>query len=115
MTSYQSKLSFEERIKESSRIRSKYIDRIPIIVEPHSSTDVSLDKNKYLVPSDFTVGQFVYVIRKRINLSPEKSLLMFINNTLPQNSVNISEVYLNHSDKDGFLYFSYTTDMNTFG
>ena len=38
---------------------------------------------RYLVPSDLTVGQFVYVIRKRIKLSPEKAIFIFTNNVLP--------------------------------
>lgn len=114
MASYKCKLSFEERVKESSRIRSKYIDRTPVIVESYKSTDVSIDKNKYLVPNDFTIGQFVYVIRKRINLSPEKALFLFINNILPHTSATIYDVYLSHHDKDGFLYISYTTE-DTFG
>ena len=39
--------------------------------------------DRYLVPSDLTVGQFVYVIRKRIKLSPEKAIFIFVNNVLP--------------------------------
>jgi len=35
------------------------------------------------VPADLTVGQFVYVIRKRIKLSPEKAIFIFVNNVLP--------------------------------
>jgi len=35
------------------------------------------------VPADLTVGQFVYVIRKRIKLAPEKAIFVFINNFLP--------------------------------
>lgn len=42
-----------------------------------------IDKKKYLVPADLTVGQFVYVIRKRIKLAPEKAIFIFVNNTLP--------------------------------
>lgn len=38
---------------------------------------------RYLVPADLTVGQFVYVIRKRIKLPPEKAIFVFINNYLP--------------------------------
>ena len=38
---------------------------------------------RYLVPADLTVGQFVYVIRKRIKLSSEKAIFIFIKNTLP--------------------------------
>ena len=42
-----------------------------------------IDKKKYLVPGDLTAGQFVYVIRKRIKLSPEKAIFIFVNNILP--------------------------------
>ena len=38
---------------------------------------------RYLVPSDLTVGQFVYVIRKRIKLSPEKAIFIFAAGVLP--------------------------------
>ena len=42
------------------------------------------DKNyRYLVPADLTVGQFVYVIRKRIKLSAEKAIFIFVDNVLP--------------------------------
>ena len=38
-----------------------------MIVEKAEKSDISdIDKQKYLVPADLTVGQFVYVIRKRI-------------------------------------------------
>ena len=39
--------------------------------------------HRYLVPSDLTVGQFVYVIRKRIRVSPEQAIFMFVRNVLP--------------------------------
>ena len=38
---------------------------------------------RYLVPADLTVGQFVYVVRKRIKLTPEKAIFIFIKNILP--------------------------------
>nr|QEM21006.1 ATG8c [Solanum lycopersicum] len=68
----------ERRQAESSRIREKYPDRIPVIVERAEKSDISdIDKKKYLVPADLTVGQFVYVVRKRINLSAEKETFVF--------------------------------------
>ena len=42
---------------------------------------------RYLVPSDLSVGQFVYVIRKRIKLPPEKAVFLFVNNALPPTGV----------------------------
>lgn len=38
---------------------------------------------RYLVPADLTVGQFVYVVRKRIKLSAEKAIFVFVKNSLP--------------------------------
>lgn len=38
---------------------------------------------RYLVPADLTVGQFVYVIRKRIKVASDKAIFMFVKNTLP--------------------------------
>ncbi|KAE9034773.1 hypothetical protein PR001_g9578 [Phytophthora rubi] len=61
-----------------------YSDRIPVICEKADPSDIlDIDKKKFLVPVDLTVGQFVYVIRKRIKLSPEKAIFIFINNVLP--------------------------------
>lgn len=39
------------------------------------------------MPADLTVGQFVYVIRKRIKLSAEKAIFIFIDNVLPPTGV----------------------------
>jgi len=46
-------------------------------------TDLMLKTCRYLVPADLTVGQFVYVIRKRIKLSAEKAIFIFVDNVLP--------------------------------
>mmetsp|Transcript_15279 Transcript_15279/g.44766 ORF Transcript_15279/g.44766 Transcript_15279/m.44766 type:complete len:81 (-) Transcript_15279:173-415(-) len=63
---------------------------------------------------DLTVGQFVYVIRKRISIPPEKAIFIFVNNTLPPTAALMSTVYENHRDPDGFMYMMYGGE-NTFG
>jgi GABA(A) receptor-associated protein len=73
-----------------------------------------IDKKKYLVPADLTVGQFVYVIRKRIKLAPEKALFTFVNEVLPPTAALMSAIYDEHKDDDGFLYITYSGE-NTFG
>jgi GABA(A) receptor-associated protein len=67
----------------------------------------AIDKKKYLVPSDLTVGQFCYVIRKRITLAPEKAIFIFVNEVLPPNAALMSSIYEEHKDDDGFLYITY--------
>jgi hypothetical protein len=74
----------EKRKAEAARIRVKYPDRIPVISEKSESSSIpDIDKKKYLVPSDLTMCQFVYVIRKRIKLPPDQAIFIFVNNTLP--------------------------------
>ena len=86
-----------------------------------------------------TVGQFVYVVRKRIKLGAEKAIFVFVKNTLPPTGdwlsfkyfwINIcscvfnlsfvvsaalmSAIYEENKDEDGFLYMTYSGE-NTFG
>lgn len=60
------------------------------------------------MPADLTVGQFVYVIRKRIKLSPEKAIFIFVDEVLPPTAALMSSIYDEHKDEDGFLYITYT-------
>nr|GMC87302.1 autophagy-related protein 8F [Ipomoea batatas] len=86
-----------------------------VIVEKAERSDIpNIDKKKYLVPSDLTVGQFVYVIRKRIELSPEKAIFIFVDNVLPPTGALMSAIYDEKKDEDGFLYVTYSGE-NTFG
>lgn len=52
-----------------------------------------LDKKKYLVPSDLTVGQFYFLIRKRIQLRAEDALFFFVNNVIPPTSATMGQLY----------------------
>ncbi|KAF8379247.1 hypothetical protein HHK36_028679 [Tetracentron sinense] len=105
----------EKRRAEAARIREKYPDRIPVIVEKAERSDIpNIDKKKYLVPADLTVGQFVYVIRKRIKLSAEKAIFIFVDNVLPPTGAIMSTIYDEKKDEDGFLYVTYSGE-NTFG
>jgi len=107
--------SLENRCQESSKIRSKYPDRIPVIVEKAARSSIQdIDKRKFLVPADLTVAQFMYIIRKRIQLPPEKAMFLFVNRVLPATSATIGTIYEEHKDEDGFLYIAYSGE-NTFG
>lgn len=95
---------FEKRVAEAARIREKYPDRIPVICEKDVGSDIpAVDKRKYLIPMDLTVGQFVYVIRKRISIPSDKAIFIFVNNSLPPTAALMSTVYEQHKDQDGFM------------
>ena len=113
---FKDKFSFEDRKKESIKIRTKYPDRIPIIIEKGSdSPDVNyIDKNKFLVPNDLLINQLLYVIRRRVNINSEKSLFLFCNGKIPSGSSMVSTIYNENQDEDGFLYITYSGE-NTFG
>jgi len=113
--SFKEEHPLEKRKSEAERIRSKYPDRVPVICEKADRSEIpDIDKKKYLVPSDLTVGQFHYVIRKRIKLAPEKALFLFCANSIPPNAALMSTVYEEQKDEDGFLYVQYSGE-STFG
>uniref|UniRef100_A0AAV2LU92 Autophagy-related protein n=1 Tax=Knipowitschia caucasica TaxID=637954 RepID=A0AAV2LU92_KNICA len=83
--------SLEHRCIESAKIRSKYPDRVPVIVE-----------------------KFMWIIRKRIQLPSEKAIFLFVDKTVPQSSITMGQLYEKGKDEDGFLYVAYSGE-NTFG
>ena len=112
--SFKDKHSLENRTREASKIRSKYPDRIPVIVEPSAKCTFVIERRKYLIPNDLTVGQLSYVIRKRINMEADQALYFFVNNTIPPTGGLVSQLYHEHKDEDGFLYIIFNGE-STFG
>jgi len=112
------KYTFTQRHLECNNIMAKYLDRIPIIcekfVDDHELPDI--DKHKYLVPRDITVGEFMCVIRKRIRLQPGDALFLFVGefNNIPPSNMDMISVYDQYKNSDGFLYITYSRE-NTFG
>lgn len=107
--------TFEHRKLESERVMKKYPDRLPVICEKSSKTFMrEIDKKKYLVPSDLTCGQFIYVVRRRLALPAEKAIYLFVGGIIPKTSDTIMDIYHQKKDLDGFLYITYS-DENVFG
>ena len=114
MTDFQKKFSLEQRKSEVLRILTKYPNRLPVICERLRDTLPPLNKKKYLVPFELTIGQFIYVIRRRMTIPPEKAIYIFINNILPCSSSSMGSIYEEHKHEDGFLYIRCSGE-NTFG
>lgn len=115
---FRKRYSPEERMAEAKRIIDKYPDRIPVIVEKSEKCEKDIpeiDKSKYLVPNDLTIGQFLYVIRKRIKLPPTKALFLFTDKgIIPPSSSTINNIYQSYKGPDAFLMLEYCGE-NTFG
>lgn len=73
------------------------------------------------------VGEFKYIIHKHITqstgttdnntklpISNEKTIYLFVNNTVPKAGALMQEVYEQYVSDDGFLYVEYSAE-NTLG
>lgn len=112
------KFSFYERNIESTKIIKRYPDRVPVICEKNSRDFgiPDINKHKYLVPYNLTIGQFIYVIRKQIRLPASSALFLFVGEDailLPISS-KMNDIYHQYKNKDGFLYIMYSRE-NVFG
>jgi GABA(A) receptor-associated protein len=101
---------------EADILQTKYPGKIPIFVlrAPNARDVPDLPKHKFLVPSNYSLGQLIWIIRRQMTLPPEKALFIFIDNFLPTSSALLSELYRNHKSTDGALRLTYTSE-NTFG
>lgn len=130
--------SLQDRIQQFKKVIEHHPNKIPVIVErasqasrsksgsaasssgPGSSSAAGnaassipdIDKNKYLVPGDLTVAQFLCLIRKRIKLSNDQALFIYVKGTLPATSAMFSTIYAECKDEDGFLYVQYTGESS---
>ena len=113
---FKKKYTFEKREAEAFRILKRYPTRIPVICERAEPSDIALiDKHKYLVPVELIMGQFIFVIRRRLKLDAAKAIFMFVNNQIiPPSNASLGELYEEYKSEDGFLYMTYSGE-NTFG
>jgi GABA(A) receptor-associated protein len=114
---FKNKYTFSERICLAISIKEKCPDKLPIICEKQqvSEKQDSDMKIKFLVPKDFTFGNFIYTVKNHLLLSENTSIFMFINNSIiPRSNQSIRELYNEYRDDDMFLYIKYCNE-NTFG
>ncbi|XP_057519752.1 autophagy-related protein 8i-like [Amaranthus tricolor] len=112
---FKDEYTFEQRFNEANDMLAKYPDRVPVIAEKYSRTDLpELEKKKFLVPRDMSVGHFIHILSGRLRLDPGKALFIFVSDTLPQTSCLLDSVYGTYKDEDGFLYMCYSSEK-TFG
>jgi len=121
---FATKFTLEQRLAESKRIREKYPNRIPCIIERAAVSNKSIpdiDKHKYLVPADIKMSAVMQIIRKRMGqqLQPEEALYMFVRTAQDKTVIapmNTEMVSLDekHRGQDGFVYIEYAGET-TFG
>lgn len=105
----------QNRQERSKKIINDNKNCIPIICELEPKSKLKLDKNKFIVPNNITLGMFMATIRKRIpNLNHEQAIFMLINNKIMGMSDTLDIIYAKEKDEDGFLYLTFYEE-STFG
>jgi len=113
---YRKNVPFDERKLKASLILKQHPERIPVVVECSETLQAihPLKKNKFIVPHDLTLAQFMFVIRKHMKLNPEYAIFVFINNRLHPTTTPIGIIYAEEKDEDGFMYLDVFQE-STFG
>ena len=108
------KKPFEDRLKESQKMKETYPDKIPIIIDNDINIK-NITKFKFLIPGILSVSNLMNCIRNIIKLEKEKAMFIFVNNnTLPCITSSINSIYEEYADPDGFLYIKVFLE-STFG
>ena len=96
-------------------LRKKYPKRVPVILKQHGNTLPALKKHKFLIPKNYTVAEFIAVIRNQLAMAPETALFLFFNsNTLLPMTHTMAQADQEYKAEDSFLYVQYCGE-NTFG
>lgn len=112
---FHQKYDLETRKKEAERIKEKYPNKLPVIIEQYKSSKIKkIEKSKFLVPDELTIAQLLIIIRKRLSLKQTEAIFLFTENILPPTTQTISSLYSEYKNEDGFLYLKYCNE-NVFG
>ena len=105
----------------SNKLRIKYPDKVPVIInkDKKCKTIADIGTVKYLIQDNITLGQFIYIIRKRVKLDSEEAIYLYAKLDNKQqmlmagtDMLSIYDLYKNKDD--GILYVTYTGE-NVFG
>jgi GABA(A) receptor-associated protein len=108
--------SLQERKQEIEIIKEKYPDKVFIYLEKNKNCKNinEINKHKYLCPKDMLFSQFIYIVRKRLKMTNKQTIIFFINNSIPNPTSSMLEIYQKNKNIDGFVYIEYTGE-NFFG
>jgi GABA(A) receptor-associated protein len=98
-------------------MRIKNPTSVPICVVPDRNSFPDEKKNrKLLFPSVCTVIDLTSIIRKKLSLTPEKAIFLFIDGTtIPKATDLLSSIYMQHRCEDDGILYVFVNAENTFG
>ena len=101
----------------SEKLRKQYSDRIPVLVWNVASEDLDFtgSTRRFMVQKDTTLGQLLFILRKRFTLRADEGLFVFVgkNNIMASNAEVLGVLFDKYAD-DGFLRLTLSKE-STFG
>ena len=102
----------QKRKELSDSIIKKNPGKIPVILEKEATSKLdNIKKTHYLFPENYTIFEFLDLIRKYLKLSNDEALFLSAKgkyNLIGEKSMG--EIYKLYKDKDdGFLYVMYSS------
>lgn len=115
LTEFNKTKSVDKQKEDTQRLRTKYPNRIPVLVDRLNRHINKLERNKFLVPYDLTLSQFILTLRTHVKLTPDQAIFVFRDDhSLAPMATLMCELYKNHATAGGYLVLLYSGE-STFG
>ncbi|KAK3271175.1 hypothetical protein CYMTET_20459, partial [Cymbomonas tetramitiformis] len=97
-------------LTEAQKMRAKYPDRIPVIVEQHADSELPKpSRNKFLMPDEITVDLIIKdVLKPSLGVLESTAVILYANDTVQLRGGDLmSALYAKYGAPDGFMYIKY--------
>jgi hypothetical protein len=118
---YRKKHSWLHRLSQAHKLTVDHPGHVPIIVDRNNVYTQAPKHHRFLVCTEYTMGQLLKLIRNDMeSLDASQALIISIWNEdgsgmiLPPLSLLVGDVYFQHKDGDNFLYLTVSIE-STFG
>ncbi|CAG9311345.1 unnamed protein product [Blepharisma stoltei] len=104
-------INLQQRKIECQKIMQSHPNQIPIILENDKEiNDSKTMENRFLVPKRFKFQEFIFNLRKNMNLPKTSALFISIGGHLPALDKTMISIYDEFKNPDGFLYVRYSSE-----
>ncbi|KAJ2954763.1 hypothetical protein O0L34_g3066 [Tuta absoluta] len=111
MFGYQDDLGGE---REVEAVRHRFPDKVPLYVERYvREREVpALGRNKFLVPQELTMSQFLFILRCKMKVRDSQALYLLVNDkVMVSHSLTMAQAYEQFRGIDGYLHITYATQQ----
>jgi GABA(A) receptor-associated protein len=107
------KNDLNKRKELSEQLKKQYPDKIPLIIEKYFKSNLpKIDKENFLLSTEFTLYQLIFLLRKRLFLEKEINFYLYAQQNpkkqiLLKDNLTLNELYNLYKNEDNFLYIFY--------